>query len=216
MRDIAIFGAGGFGREVACLIRMINESHEEPCWNLVGFFDDGIAEGTFVSHFGICLGGMDALNKWNTPLDVCVAIGRGVIVEKVVSRITNPMVEFPNVICPDFFVSDPNGFNIGKGNIVQGACAVTTDVTIGDFNVFNGSVVIGHDVEIANFNTFMPGVRISGEVKIGNRNLFGVYGVVLQCLTVKDDTTLAAGSVLMTKPKAGYTYIGVPAKKMDI
>lgn len=36
MRDIAIFGAGGFGREVACLIRMINESRLEPEWKMIG------------------------------------------------------------------------------------------------------------------------------------------------------------------------------------
>lgn len=216
MKDIAIFGAGGFGREVACLIRIINESQAEPRWNLIGFFDDGVAAGTAVSHFGTCMGGMDVLNQWPTPLDVCIAIGRGAIVEKVASRIVNPLVDFPNVVCPDFFVSDLAGFRIGKGNIIQGGCVATTDVSIGNFNVLNGSVVIAHDDVIGNYNTFMPGTRISGEVKIGDRNLFGVYSVVLQCLTVKDDITLAAGSVLMTKPKAGYTYIGVPAKKMEI
>ena len=39
MKNIAIYGAGGFGREVACLLNIINE--KEPTWNLVGFFDDG-------------------------------------------------------------------------------------------------------------------------------------------------------------------------------
>ena len=37
MKDIAIYGAGGFGKEVACLIKRINE--QEPTWNLIGFFD---------------------------------------------------------------------------------------------------------------------------------------------------------------------------------
>jgi hypothetical protein len=27
--------------------------------------------------------------------------------------------------------------------------------------------------------------------------------------------TLGAGSVMMTKPKDGFTYIGIPAKKFD-
>lgn len=42
MKDIAIFGAGGFGREVACLIRSINEciDVDEERWNFIGFFDD--------------------------------------------------------------------------------------------------------------------------------------------------------------------------------
>ena len=41
MKDIAIFGAGGFGREVACLIKRINE--KEPTWRFIGFFDDNEA-----------------------------------------------------------------------------------------------------------------------------------------------------------------------------
>lgn len=40
VKDIAIFGAGGFGREVACLLRKINAV--EPTWNFVGFYDDGL------------------------------------------------------------------------------------------------------------------------------------------------------------------------------
>ena len=38
MKDIAIYGAGGFGREVACLIKRINE--KAPTWNFIGFFDN--------------------------------------------------------------------------------------------------------------------------------------------------------------------------------
>ena len=38
MKDIAIYGAGGFGREVACILEKINEV--EPKWHLVGFYDD--------------------------------------------------------------------------------------------------------------------------------------------------------------------------------
>ncbi|MEG2122093.1 MAG: serine acetyltransferase, partial [Rikenellaceae bacterium] len=39
MKEIAIYGFGGFGREVACLINMINEV--TPQWKIIGFFDDG-------------------------------------------------------------------------------------------------------------------------------------------------------------------------------
>lgn len=45
MKDIAIYGAGGFGREIACLIMIINGSLEQPEWNLIGFFDDGRHKG---------------------------------------------------------------------------------------------------------------------------------------------------------------------------
>jgi mannitol-1-phosphate/altronate dehydrogenase len=38
MRDIAIFGAGKFGREVAWLIEDINKNN--PKWNFIGYFDE--------------------------------------------------------------------------------------------------------------------------------------------------------------------------------
>ena len=216
MKDIAIFGAGGFGREVACLIRSINESHDKPIWNLVGFFDDVVQKGTSVSHFGDCLGGMDELNQWATPLNVCIAIGKGSIVEKIVGKIINPQIEFPNIIHPRVVFNDKESFQIGRGNIIQANCSFSCDVTIGEFNVMNGSVVFGHDVIVGNFNTFMPAIRVSGGVKVGNCNFFGVGSIILQQLTIKNYTTLAAGSVLMTKPKEGALYIGIPAKMMKI
>lgn len=58
----------------------------------------------------------------------------------------------------------------------------------------------------------MPAVRVSGEVKVGDGNFFGVGSIILQQITIKNKTRLAAGSVLMTKPKEGELYIGVPAK----
>lgn len=216
MKDIAIFGAGGFGKEVACLIRTINESETEPRWNLIGFFDDDEKwKGKMVSHFGICLGGVDTVNQYDKELDVVIAVGSPNFVKAIASRITNPRISFPNVIHPLTKYSDPETFVIGKGNIMQANCTMSCDVTLGDFNVLNGSVVFGHDVNVGSFNTFMPAVRVSGEVKVGDGNFFGVGSIILQQLKIGDSVRLAAGSVLMTKPKTGNLYMGVPAKRMD-
>lgn len=215
MKDIAIYGAGGFGKEVACLINRINKTKDVPVWNLIGFYDDNESlKGKQVSHFGPCLGGTTELNAYPKELAVVMAIGSSVTVKKVVEKITNEKVEFPNIIAPDFNIVDPETFKIGKGNIIQGGCTVSCDVVIGDFNVFNGSVVLGHDDIIGNYNTFMPAIRISGEVTIGNLNFFGVGSIILQQIKVGDNIRLGAGSVLMTKPKEGILYMGNPAKKV--
>ena len=215
MKDIAIFGAGGFGREVACLIKKINE--KEPTWNFIGFFDDNEAlKGQPISHFGTCLGGTETLIAWKKPLAVVMAIGSSIVVKKIVEKITSPNIAFPNLIHPNFTISDPETFNLGRGNIIQSNCTATCNVTIGDFNIFNGSVVMGHDVYIGNFNTFMPAVRVSGEVKIGDYNFFGVGSIILQQIKIGNKIRLGAGSVLMTKPKEGFLYLGVPAKKTEI
>ena len=168
-----------------------------------------------VSHYAPCLGGIEDLNNYPKEIAVVMAMGNSITVQKVVSKITNAKVWFPNLIHPNFTMSDPETFTIGKGNIIQGACTVTCDVTVGDFNVLNGSICFGHDVTVGSYNTFMPAVRISGEVKIGNENFFGVGSIVLQQIKIGNHVRLGAGSVLMTKPEDGNLYIGVPAKKTE-
>ena len=214
MKKIAIYGAGGFGREVACLLNKINEA--EPTWELIGFFDDGFSIGTPVSHFGKVIGGIDELNAFPEELSVAITIGNPKTVLSIVSRISNPKVDFPNIISPTVYFSDPESFRIGKGNIIQKHCSFSCDVTIGDFNVMDGADVFGHDDVVGSFNTFMPAMRISGEVTIGDRNFFGVGSIILQQINVGDEIRLGAGSVLMRKPKKGCLYIGNPAKKMDL
>jgi len=211
MKDIAIFGAGGFGKEVACLIKGIN--HKEPTWNLVGFFDDGKEKGMKVSHYGNVLGGLAELNEWDTPIDIAIAIGSPIIVQKIVQSVSNPLISFPNIIHPSFNIVDTESFKIGKGNIIQRNCFVSCDVSIGDFNIFNSTVSMGHDDKIGSFNTFMPGVRVSGEVVVGEGNFFGVGSIILQQIRIGNNIRLGAGSVLMTKPKDGNLYMGNPAKK---
>ena len=214
MKQIAIYGAGGFGREVACLLKKINEV--EPTWELVGFFDDGIEIGSQVSHFGKVLGGINELNAWPTELSIAITIGSPSIVKTLVSKITNTNILFPNIIAPTVYFADPETFKIGKGNIIQKHCSFSCDVTIGDFNVMDGADVFGHDDVVGSFNTFMPAMRISGEVIIGDGNFFGVGSIILQQIKVGNNIRLGAGSVLMRKPKEGFLYMGNPAKKVEL
>lgn len=211
MKDIAIYGAGGFGREVACMLRNINEI-EEPLWDIIGFFDDGKERGSEVGHFGKILGGIEELNNWPYPLNVALCFGKPQTVKNVREKITNINITFPNLIAPDFAIADKESFFIGEGNIIKERCGVTTGVCIGNFNLFNGAVSIGHDVIIGDFNTIMPGVRISGEVNIGDENLLGADCFIQQQLKIGDKVSLFPLSSLLTKPKNGCSYIGNPAK----
>ena len=209
MKDIAIYGAGGLGREIACIIRMINE--QKPIWNLIGFFDDGEQKGKEVFHYGNVLGGINELNAYSKPLSVVIAIGNSTTAANLVGNINNSLIDFPNLIY-NLHHMDEKTFSIGKGNIICSNCTFSCNVSIGDFNVFNGSVVLGHDVAIGSFNTFMPATRISGEVTIGKMNFFGVNSVVLQQIKIGSKVKLGAGSVLMRKAKDDNLYIGNPAK----
>ncbi len=210
MKDIAIYGMGGLGCEVACMIAEINSI--SPQWNFVGFFDDGAPESMKHSSHGELLGNIDTLNNWSTELCIVLCFGNPRIIEIVRNKITNPRITFPNLIASDFHIGDKETFKIGEGNIITGSCTATCNVTIGNFNLLNGSVVIAHDSTIGDYNVIMPGTRISGEVSIGNKNLLGAMSFVKQQLVIKDCVTLSPLSALLTKPKAGCTYMGNPAK----
>lgn len=213
MKDIAIYGAGGLAKEIASLIERISNKENDK-WRLIGFFDDNEdLWGHDVSHYGKVLGGIEVLNNWQTPIDIAIAIGSPTVIHKTKDRITNSRVAFPNIISPWLGFADKKTFNIGKGNIIQGACWASNDVTIGNFNLLNGDVVVGHDVTIGDYNVFMPDIRISGEVSFGNENLIGVGSIILQQIKIGNQVHIGPGAVLFTKPKDGHTYIGNPAKR---
>ena len=205
MKDIAVFGAGGLGREVACIIKRINETN--ATWNFIGFFDDDEKLWGTENEYGKVLGGSDVLNTWVTPIDIAIAVGKPITLKEIHDKLQNPNIEFPNIIDPTFEIIDEDNYQIGKGNIIQRHSSISINVKIGSFNVFNGSDAMGHDVVIGDYNVIMPAVRISGLVKIGNNNMLGVGSIVIQKMIIGDNVTLGAGSVLMIKAKKEGVYI---------
>ncbi len=212
VKDIAIYGAGGFGREVACLLQQINNEVSQQ-WNLIGFFDDGVASGA-KNEYGKVLGNIDVLNSWDKPLAVVFAIGSPKTVELLYSKVTNDKIEFPNIIAPDTLFLDRDNVRMGKGNVICSRCLISCNINIGDFNTLNGYITVGHDSVIGNFNSIMPATKISGGVKLGNRNFLGVNSVILQYKSLCNDNVIGASSVVIRNIKTPGTYIGNPAKKI--
>ena len=209
MKDLAIYGAGGFGREIFCYLRKMNQ--HEPRWNFVGFFDDGKEKGTN-NEYGVILGGLEELNNYEKEIDVVMAIGSSFYLERITSSVINPKVDFPNIVTESNVMSDPDSLYMGRGNIIVGPCTFTCNIRLGNFNVMNGKVSVGHDVTMGDYNVFMPSVYVSGETKIGNGCFFGVNSVVLQQIKIGNHVRLGAGAVLMHKPKPDSLYIGNPAR----
>ena len=208
---MAIYGAGGFGKEVASILHKINEI--APAWNLIGFFDDGVVRGSEISHFGCVLGGLHELNNWQSSLAVVFAIGNPSTIRMLVEKIVNININYPNIIHPEVYLADEQSFVMGRGNVVVRGCSFSVDVTIGDFNQFNSMVALGHDVQVGSFNVFMPLTRISGNVAVNNECIFGLNTLVIQSIRIGSGVRTGPGAVVMTKPKDNTLYMGNPARK---
>lgn len=209
MKDIAIFGVGGFGREVLALIKDINKV--SPTWNIVGFFDDGYEKGVMVNGFPN-LGKTDDLNKWDKPISLAVSIGSPVIKKKILNKITNPLVNYPTLIHPSVWIGDREFVEIGKGCIICAGVMITTNVQIKDFVILNLQCTVGHDVVINDYAAFMPSVNISGEVIIGKGVYVGTGAKIINQLEIGDYTIVGAGAVVAKTLPAKCTAVGVPAK----
>jgi sugar O-acyltransferase (sialic acid O-acetyltransferase NeuD family) len=212
MKDIAIYGAGGFGCEIVCLLRQINKIKHQ--WNIIGFFDDGIQVED--NRYGRILGNLDILNKWEKPLSVILAIATPSSLENLALKITNPLIEFPNIIAPNVNIFDEEAFTIGQGNLISFGCRLSYGVNIGNFNMINGAVSVGHNVNMGSFNVIQPSVRILGNCYVGNSNFFGVHSIVLQGVNIGNNTRLGVLSVAMRNTKDNSLYFGNPAKKMKL
>lgn len=214
MKDLAIFGAGGFGREIACIIKQINAI--EPKWNLIGFFDDNESLLGSSNEYGVVLGNTEVLNSWNKPLSIVIAIGNPNILRNVSEKINNQLIDFPNIIAPNACIMDYDNIKMGKGNVICPNCLISCNVELGDFNLINVMSQLGHDTKMMNYNVVMPSVNISGGVAVGNCNLFGVKSFIIQYKTIGNNVLITPGSIMLRKGKDHTTYMGNPAKKIEL
>ncbi|HEY0656733.1 MAG TPA: acetyltransferase [Chryseosolibacter sp.] len=205
MKDLAIFGAGGFGREVALLIDQINQEKRE--WNFIGFFDD---EADAKGGLPI-IGTSRALKDIKTPLHLAVAVAAPLVRRSIVGKLRGGELAFP-VLCHPRANTGARTNTLGKGTIITEACILTTGISIGEFVIVNLATTIGHDARIGDFCSIMPGTNISGNVRIGHDSLVGTGAKILQNLTLGERCRVGAGAVVIRDVKDGQTVVGVPAK----
>ena len=210
MKDIAIFGVGGFGREVLTLISDINKV--EPTWNVIGFFDDGYDVG-YECHGLKVLGGTEALSKWKKPLNLVIAIGTPKIKKAILKKIDNNIViNYPTLVHPTAIIGDINYVKFGRGCIICAYTIITCDIEIGDFVIFNLACTLGHDTVVKDYCSFMPSCNISGEVNIGDCVYCGTGVKIINRIEIGEYSIIGAGAVVVRDVEPNTVVAGVPAK----
>lgn len=214
MKDIIIVGAGGFGREVQWLIERINQEviklGQEREWNILGYLDDGVPVGTDIDGYRV-LGKVDYLNNIENTIYVTCAIGASKVRKKVVEPfLPNKKIIFPNLVDPSVLKS--NKVKMGRGNIICAGNILTVDIYIQDFCIINLDCTVGHDAQIASFFTAYPSANISGMVNFEDCVELGTGAHVIQGITVKSNTIIGAGSVVIRDLPGDSVAVGNPCK----
>jgi sugar O-acyltransferase (sialic acid O-acetyltransferase NeuD family) len=208
MNKIAIFGAGGLGREISVLLKQINDQASR--WEVIGFYDDGKKPGEIVDGLTV-LGGIDELQRIEYDLNLVIAIADVNIRKKIATSLSHSKVRFPSLIHPS--VDTKYALTaIGNGCVITAGCVLTTNIVLGEFVILNIGSTIGHDVTIGSYVIVMPGVNISGFVKIGEGTVIGTGAAILQHISIGETATVGAGAVVIKNVKPNTTVVGVPAE----
>jgi len=213
-KRIAVFGAGGFAREVAWLIRDINSN--SPAYDFAGYIvSDVSALGEHDSKQEV-LGDISWLESNRNNID-CLAIGIGTpaVRLKIAAALTEqfPNLEWPALIHPRA-IYDARSWKIGRGVLICAGVIGTVNISIADFAMVNLACTIGHEARLGRGCVLNPTVNISGGVVLEDGVLIGTGAQVLQYVRVRAGATVGAGAVVNKEVGENETVVGIPAKPL--
>lgn len=207
--EILVFGAGGFGREVAAMLRFSALSED---FELLGFIDDALEPGTVVNGLMI-LGDTEYLLKTEKPLAVAMGIGKPAVRRAVVEKLlSNRKLQWPNLLHPMARLHDKESIVMGRGNIVCDGNIITTNVSLGNFNIINLCCTLGHDSWLGDYCSLMPTVNVSGGAILEDEVYVGTGAKLIKATTLGKGCTVGAGAVVNKDVSPGIMVKGVPAK----
>lgn len=208
MKRIALYGAGGFGRELSWLVETCG-GYEVVC--IVD--DDPRWKDKRVNNVPVM--GLDAAIKKYRGISMAVGIGSPKTREKITERVLEYGFRIESIVHPLTEMS--NWINFGEGLVICAGCILTTNIFIGNHVQVNLGCTIGHDAVMEDYTTLAPGVHVSGWVHFGKRVYVGtgavfINGTEQNPLIIGDDAIIGAGACVTKTVPSGETWVGVPAK----
>jgi sugar O-acyltransferase (sialic acid O-acetyltransferase NeuD family) len=208
---VGVFGAGGFGREVAWIVEAAQKAGGDGA--LTCHVDDSARRGQALDATPV-YAPQEATKRFPDLCVVC-AIGTPKTRESVIAVIQSFGWRYYTAIHPDAqFRAD--GVEIGEGSMICAGAVMTTDIKIGRHCIVNIGATIGHDCVVDDLVTISPGVNLTGRAHIGRGAYIGV-GANLVCrsttvpLVIGEYAIVGAGAVVLADVAANTMVAGVPA-----
>lgn len=204
-RILGIWGAGGLGREVLELAKIINDRTKK--WDAFIFIVDGVTT-TEVNGVPV-LEYVDARKKYKN-LEVAIGIGEPAIREDKFNLLKNDGIPTPSLIHPDVYI--PETTKVGQGTVIQYGCFISCNVTIGNYVYIQPQCNIGHDDRLADGCMVSGFGNIAGTVSIGQFTYLGLSVAIKEGVNIGNNTIIGMGSVVYKDVPDEMVALGSPAR----
>ncbi len=201
---LAIYCAGGLGREVIELARSVNR------WDRIIFVDD-VTDQKICSDAEVYR--FEELDSLNDNIEFVIASGEPDGRFKLWNKIKESGYRLTNIIAKDAgFLRDTK---VGEGCIIY-KCGISTRITIGDNVIININTIIGHDTIIGQSSVISANCFIGGKTNIGDRVFMGACSCLKDNITVGNDSIISMGAVVLRNVRDEAIMIGNPAKRIGM
>jgi len=207
-QKLAIFGTGGFSREILCLV--------VDLWSQTGIDfrqkacfveQDKIWEEKFINDIPVI-----PESRFD-PEKYLAIIGTGDPgVRRRIAEQLPKSTRFATVIHPGAVVSQ--WAEIGEGSVICAGTIITCNLKIGKHAHLNLHTTVGHDCNIGDYFTSAPAANISGICTFGDNVYLGTNCSIRQGVSICSDVTIGMGAVVVKNITEPGVYVGNPLTKL--
>ncbi|MDU7199167.1 acetyltransferase [Phytobacter diazotrophicus] len=200
---LAIYGAGGLGREVLELAMQINKLQSR--WSSLCFIDDINANRQLKSHDVLSLALISP-----QEYEVVVAVGEPSLRKYLAEKAKDAGFNLATLIHPDAYISSDT--TIGMGSVICYGAFISCDTVIGDNVHLQPNASLGHDCCIGNHCVISSYANLAGHCIVGDLTFIGMNAVVRETSTIGAETIISMGSAVFNDIASGVIAMGNPAR----
>jgi len=214
MKQVAIFGASGFGREVLPLLRRQLQDSGAPY--TLSFVDDHPPCSEINGHAALTYA--EWLSVPASERLISIAIANSEVRKQLCDRVTSDGVRLIEVRSDNVVQLDE--VHIGEGAILCSFVTLTSNIRIGRNFHANIYSYVAHDCVIGDYVTFAPGVKCNGNIIIEDYAYIGTGAIIKQGhpdrpTVIGRGAVVGMGAVVTRNVASGSTVIGNPARTME-
>jgi len=202
---LAIYGAGGLGKEICDTALMSNVDRYEEI-----LFIDDIKD--IHEYYGKKVFSFELLIKefTNDNCEIIIGVGEPSVRSDLFQKVNDYEYRFATIIHPTSVVS--SSCTLGQGVYIGPFSFVSSDSSVGDNVIIQPHAMLGHDTCVGHSSVISTNAVLAGNCIIGIRTFIALNVSVEQKITIGDDAVIGMASCVNRDIPSNVIAMGYPAR----